>query len=149
MADNLNWLATGPYKEQKIIVWAASFHIVRSIRQISVPGGSVDYSNMTQMGTAAAEMLKSKLYTIGFTAYDGKAGTFFGPKFDIGKAPEGTLEDICFRAGLENGLIPLTADWLSEEQLCRPLGYSWMKSKWSENFDAMIFNRTMTPSTRN
>ena len=148
MADNLNWLATQAYKDRKIIVWAASFHIVRNIQQIKVPDGSIDYSNMTQMGHAAHKMLQSQLFTIGFTAYEGKAGTYFRSAWNIPEAPEGTFEDICFRAGLQNALIPMTAEWMQEPQFSRPLGYAWMESRWHKNFDAMIFNRKMTPSTR-
>ena len=150
MADNLTWLATECYPQRKIIVWAASFHIARNIQQIEVPDGSVDYKNMTQMGHVAHASIKSKkLFTVGFTAYEGRAGTFFRPSFEIAKAPKGTFEDVCFQADLENAFVPLTAKWLDQEQFMRPLGYSWMKSKWSKNFDAMVFNRTMTPSTRN
>ncbi len=155
MADNLNWLATTRYPDRKIIVWAASFHIVRNIQQIKAPDGKVDYSQITQMGHEAHKRLASKLYTIGFTAYDGKAGTYFRPSWNIDKAVGGTLEDVCFQAQLENALVPLTdnnknaaAEWLGKELYSRPLGYSWMRSVWPNKFDAMIFNRTMTPSTR-
>ena len=148
MADNLHWLATHRYPDRKIIVWAASFHIVRNIQDIEAPGGSVDYSDMTQMGHAAHRQLKSKLFTVGFTSFEGRAGTWFRNSWKLDKAPQGTFEDICFQAKLENAFVPLTADWLKEEQFMRPLGYTWMKSNWSENFDAILFNKTMTPSTR-
>ena len=148
MADNLNWLASTRFPDRKMIVWAASFHIVRNIQEIEVPDGSVDYSKMTQMGTLVHQNMKQKIFTVGFTAHQGRAGTFFRPSWNIGKAPAGTLEDIFFEAGLKNAIIPLTADWLQEKQFCRPLGYSWMRSDWSRNFDAIIFNQKMTPSTR-
>ena len=149
MADNLSWLVTEEFPNRKIIVWAASFHIVRNIQQIEVPDGSVDYSELTQMGSQAHETLQSKLYTVGFTAYQGQAGIWFRNSWNIGTAPTGTFEDLCFQAGLENAFVPLTADWHKQERFMRPLGYSWMKSKWSENFDAIVFNRDMTPSTGN
>ena len=34
MAENLLWLSNNEFKNQKIIVWAASFHIVKDIMKI-------------------------------------------------------------------------------------------------------------------
>lgn len=31
--------------------------------------------------------------------------------------------------------------------IARPLGYAWMRANWYRHFDAMVFNKTMSPST--
>jgi len=153
MADNLIWMANKYYPDRKIIVWAASFHIMRNPPEIDVPGGSVDYSKMIQMGHLVHEALGDDVYTVGFTAFEGRAGSWnFGSR-SLPTAIDGTFESICNEAGLENGLVPLDskdedAKWLKEKLVARPLGYTWMKASWGNHFDAMIFNKTMTPSTR-
>ena len=153
MADNLIWLAKKRHPNKKIIVWAASFHIARNVKKIEVPDGSMTYEKTIPMGELIAKEFGKDAYTIGFTTYDGKAGAYFRPTFPIPTAPEGTLEDIFNQAKIENGLVPLTnvgadGDWLKKKILSRPLGYKWMKSSWGDHFDAMIFNKTMKPSTR-
>src|SRR6185312_12546836 len=50
MADNLIWLANRRYTGRKIVVWAASFHIMRNAAGIEVPDGSVNYSTIVPMG---------------------------------------------------------------------------------------------------
>ena len=153
MADNLVWLANKYYANRKIIVWAASFHIARNLSEIEVPGGSINYEGLVQMGHLVDEALGDQVFTVGFTAYEGQAGAYAYPPYPVHKAPEGTFEDACVQAGLQNALVPLREFGLSEdgsqqEFFSRPLGYKWMKSKWSQNFDAMVFNRVMKPSTR-
>ncbi len=153
MAKNLVWMHQKQFPNRKIIVWAASFHIMRNPSGIEVPGKTVDYSEMVQMGHAVDQALGKKVFTIAFTANDGMAGTYFRPPFGIGESPEGTLENIFAQANIENGILALnpTDDggaWLLQEQFSRPLGYSWMKARWGKHFDAMVFNREMKPSTR-
>lgn len=152
MARNLIWQADEYYADRKIIVWAASFHIMRNPADIEVPDGSVDYSNMVQMGQRVHQSLGQRVYTIGFTAHQGRAGSCFGQSWSLDPSPGGTFESICSEAGLENALIPLNTDtspnWLNEKRLARPLGYTWMKARWGQHFDAIVFNKTMTPSTR-
>lgn len=152
MGKNLVWLANDFYQGRKIIVWAASFHIMRNPAEIEVPSGVVNYKDIVPMGHHVARELGDDVFTIAFTAYDGTAGAYFRPNVPIGKAPTGTLEAICNSAGLTNAVIPLReldggGEWLGEKQFSRPLGYSWMKARWPRHFDAMVFNREMKPST--
>lgn len=152
MANNMIWLAKERFPNRKIIVWAASFHIMRNPPEIESFTGSVDYSDMIQMGHRVYEALGDEVYTIGFTAFEGTAGAYFRRHNDIGKAPEGTLESLCEEAGLNHALIPFrgtrdSAPWLHDKLYSRPMGYSWMKASWPNHFDAMVFNRKMNPST--
>jgi hypothetical protein len=84
---------------------------------------------------------------------EGKAGAWFRSSFDLLQAPDATLESSCAEAGLENGLVPFRiggcdVEWLQTPIYARPLGYSWMKPVWPNHFDAIVFNKTMQPSTR-
>lgn len=152
MAENLIWLANTRYPEKKIIVWAASFHIARRLDEIVDPGPAVNYAEIVPMGHTVNSRLGDKVFTVGFSAMDGNAGPWFRQSFRIPPAPEGTFESLCVAAGLENGLVPLRvedsgSEWLRSPLYARPLGYGWMKAVWPNHFDAIIFNRTMEPST--
>lgn len=152
MAENLIWLANTRYPDRKIIVWAASFHIARRLDEIIDSGPSANYNVVVPMGHTVNSRLGNQVFTVGFSALDGNAGPWFREPFRVPPAPEGTFESLCAAAGFENCLVPLRAeddgsDWLRSPLYARPLGYSWMKAIWPNHFDAMIFNRTMEPST--
>ena len=152
MARNLIWMHQQQFKDRKIIVWAASFHIMRNPGSIEVPNNRIDYSKTVPMGSDVHKALGDRVFTIGFTANEGRAGAYFRNKFDIGEASEGTLENVFTQSGIENGIVTLNPTdkagaWLLEKQYSRPMGYSWMKAKWGEHFDAMAFNLEMSPST--
>jgi erythromycin esterase-like protein len=111
------------------------------------------YKELIQMGELVDRSLGDRVFTIGFTAYQGRAGACFRSPFELTEPPEGTLESLMEAAGLENAVVPLRstsadAGWLSEPLYARPLGYRWMLAQWPKHFDAIVFNRTMTPSTR-
>lgn len=153
MAENLIWLAEKRFPDRKIIVWAASFHIMRNPSEIEVPSKVVDYTNVVPMGHLVDQHFGDSVYTVGFTAASGQAGAWFRPPFDLDSPPQGTLEDLCLRAGLEQAFIPLKQtsphnipQWLTKKIFARPLGYSWMMASWARHFDALIFQKEMEPA---
>jgi erythromycin esterase len=153
MANNLLWHARVGCPKRKIIVWAASFHIARNLTSVRVPNSPDQYKMVVPMGQHLFDELGNGLFSIGFTTYSGDAGVFFRAPAKIDAAPSGTLESLAFDSGIENGLIPFRSQddgvrWLLQPLFARPLGYAWMQSSWHENFDAMIFLRTMTPSEK-
>jgi erythromycin esterase len=150
MAENLIWLAEKRFPDRKIIVWAASFHIMRNPSEIEVPSKVVDYTNVVPMGHLVDQLFGESVFTVGFTTAGGQAGAWFRPPFDLDSPPEGTLEDLCLRAGHEHAFVPLKPSstlaipqWLSEKNHARPLGYTWMKAIWPRHFDALIFQKEM------
>jgi erythromycin esterase len=88
MAKNLNWLCNAKYKDQKIIVWAANFHIAKDAgnyvkktwNKKFVPMGSLIANDTT---------LNRSIYVLGFTSYEGEAGRVVGTrtKYKIPKPP--------------------------------------------------------------
>jgi erythromycin esterase len=152
MADNLIRLAKSYYPERKIIVWSASLHIMRNAAGVEVPDGSVSYENTVPMGHTVHEQLGDQVYSIAFIAYDGAAGAWFRNAVAIGPANPGTLEHHMAEAGLENAVLGLRkldegGSWLRQKLAARPLGHHYMRANWPNHFDAVIFNRQMTPST--
>lgn len=157
MGRNLVWLAQERYPGKKIIVWAATFHNARSLRRLDPGLGHPDlkksYATFSPMGEVAHRTLGGRMYSLGFTAATGKAGSVFGRPYDLLKPTPGSLEDLMERAGHGNALVdfrhpPRGGKWLREPLVSRPLGYTEMKGDWTEVLDGMMFIREMTPSTR-
>jgi erythromycin esterase-like protein len=100
------------------------------------------------------EKLGDALYSIGFTAFQGKAGNVFMKKtWDIEPAKEGSLEELFHQTGKELMLIDFKGPgndpqhWLNRPLKSRPLGHASMDAVWTRHLDAMIFTDTLTPST--
>lgn len=150
MARNLIWLAENKYPGRKIIVWAATFHLMRNASSIEAKGMS--YEKTIPMGHLVSEKFGEDVFTLGFTAYEGRAANPWSPSFPLAKPPDGSLEHLCVKAGLGNAVICFRHPkdkpaWLGEKLSSRPLGYMSMRADWTNVLDGMVFTRRMTPST--
>jgi len=153
MAENLIWLAEQHYPERKIIVWAATFHLMRNAPLLKPVKGPVDYERTVPMGHLVAEHFGARCYTLGFSAYRGRGGVPWASSYALEPPPTGCFEDLCFRADLTNAIVDLRspppgAAWLHEDFVARPLGHSPMRGRWHDVVDGLFFQRDMTPSTR-
>jgi erythromycin esterase-like protein len=155
MAQNLLWLAEEACPRNKIIVWSATMHNMRRVDEVQTNKPSLSYEGVVTMGHPVYEKLKDEVYSIGFSAFQGKAGNvFLKEPYDIPPAPENSLEEICHRTGHEmlfidfQGIIGDKAHWLNQKLKARPLGHSVMDAVWPCHLDAIIFTDTVTPSTR-
>jgi hypothetical protein len=95
------------------------------------------------MGQYLKEKYKSKVYTIGFTAYQGFYGLRSRKKIKIPK--EGTLEYLLGKTKYNNCLLPFD-NFNFDNYISRPLGNYYMKNNISNVMDAVIFNRNMEQS---
>jgi erythromycin esterase len=92
MAANLNWLDKVKYSNQKIIVWAHSYHISKCAGQypddfmnVAKPMGSVYTSDSSNFRST---------YIVGFTSYEGTAGRLFQKKtYKVDKPKENSFEN--------------------------------------------------------
>jgi erythromycin esterase len=152
MADNLLWLARDYYPHSKIIVWAASLHIMHNASQIDAGKAGLSYEKLVPMGQTVWNELKERVYTVGFTAFQGQTGNPFFGAHHLKRADNGTLEALCHateRRTLCIDFRSLPADsWLRQPLEARPLGYASMRAVWPNVFDAMIFTDAMFPSAR-
>jgi erythromycin esterase len=154
MADNLIWLANEYYPGRKIIVWAASFHLMHDAPGIvPIENKSLNYKTTVPMGHIVKEKLGPAVYTIAFTAYSGTAGNPFHGSFAIKPAAKDSLEDRLHAAGFDHALVDLRSlpgkeggAWLKEELVARPLGYGPMRAKWPNHFDGIFFSDVMFPN---
>jgi erythromycin esterase len=148
MADNLLWLAREAYSGRKIIVWAATFHNVRNLH-LTNPDTKV-----ITMGHTAWQALGDAIYNVGFTAYEGRVGwTNQETVAELGPPTRDSLEDLWGATTQDNAFLDLRrvaagGEWLQAPLVSRPMGYQPNTADWSKVLDAMVFTRTMQPSTR-
>lgn len=151
MARNLVWLARSRYPGRKIIVWAASFHVMRNAPTIEVLDKKFSYEKTLTMGHDVWKALGPEVFTLGFVAHEGVEGNAFGSAANIGASSKDSLEDLMARAGLMDAIIgfrDLPSDaWLRQKLVSRPLGYTSMRADWTSVFDGVVFNRRMFPAT--
>ena len=152
MGDNLVWLARERYPDRKIIVWAASFHLLRNAPEITPLDAKLSYAGTVPMGHTAAAALGEDYYSIMFLAAGGTAGNpFFGARA-LEAAPAGSLDaELGAEPGLAHAFIDLRSlpegSSLRRQVVARPLGYSPMRAVWPRHFDGVFFSKEMFAST--
>ena len=149
MGDNFLWLAHRAHPTRKIIVWAATSHIIRHrnlLANLNDP--------MVSMGDWIDKAMGAEVYALGFTAYKGRWG-------DVGMAMStavvlpapNSLEDLLFSAGFEYALVNFRnpaagGAWLREPLSCGFLRLKPMITDWTRVVDGMFFIKEMFPCTR-
>ena len=160
MAKNFLALATEKYPKKKIIVWAASYHLMRNPIVVDTlvpkPGGGVKreatYQNSVIMGEEVGKKLGSEIYSVAFLAAEGEWKLLQNK--DATPVPEprnGSIDDLLNKAGHKNAFVDLKGlpkeHWLRTTRIvARPFGYADTEAIWPEVFDAFVFTKTMTPS---
>ena len=159
MADNLIWLAREAFPRRKIIVWAATSHNIRNPHLIEIGNPELSYATRTTMGHLVWQAFGDAVYNVGFTAYEGSVGW---ANNDLGWFPSGpitlrppspdSLEGLWGETRHDNALLdlrrlPAGGDWLRAPLVSQPQGYAPELADWSQVLDAMVFTRTMRPST--
>lgn len=151
MGENLAWLVDEYYAGRKVLVWAASFHLMRNADTIR--SERLDYADTVPMGHVAHELLGEDYYAVAFTAHSGKAGNPFRTAQDLPPPEPDGLEALLHEAAAPYAFLDLRdlapgGEWLRGELSARPLGYSPMRADWTQVFDAFVFTDEMFPSTR-
>lgn len=153
MADNLKWLMQNPYRNRKVVAWAATFHIIRNLNEIDPLEPDLSYSIWIPMGHHLWQEMGDSIYSIGFTAYQGTyLSTSQNKIVEIEPSSTGSIEYLMNEAGIELGMLDLRhlpddGAWLREPLLSRPMGNQEMKSNWSRNLDALFFIKETRHST--
>jgi erythromycin esterase len=149
MAENLVWLAQGAYPGRKIIVWAATSHIIRN-RQALMKGED----DLVLMGDRIDPVLGPEIYALGFTPYEGRSGTvdMATPEKVIPPGRD-SLEELLFSAGFEYAFLDLRnpgagGAWLREPLACRAMTMMAHKADWTRILDGVFFIREMAPCSR-
>ena len=160
MFDRFRWLKEEIYPDEKIIIWAASAHLMRNgiaITRKEAPG-SYGFYPYYQMGDYLYEHYRDELYTIAFTTSEGSYGTVYpeGHKwkaYEEVKAveppiaqsfeaiAEATNADFLF-CDLQH--VPATS-WLARPFVAYPFGFVEDRAVWSSIVDGIFFIKVMKP----
>ena len=145
MAENLIWIKE-KHPDSKIICWGATSHFLYNSKKVRMKNPIVQvlagnyYKKQPMMGEYIKKRFKEKVYTIGFTAFQGDYGLWRRRKIKASK--KGTLEFLLGQSEHDNFLLPLNGLNLDGYK-SRPLGNYYMKNNIHEVMDAVIFNRKM------
>jgi len=145
MGENFVWLAKHAFPTRKIVAWSAMSHVIRN-------RDSVLEGPLVSMGDWIDKAMGSEVYTLGFTAYQGRFGKPGAAlPFEIKPADEGSLEDLMFRADftyawLDFRNLPTDGRWLQGPLSSRTIGYQFKTADWTKIMDGIFFIREMTPS---
>lgn len=148
MASNLMEIKKA-HPDRKIICWGATSHFLYNSEEIEGKGFILktllgDYYKTTpMMGNYIKDILKDKVYTIGFTAFEGEYGYMSRKKIKKGKT--NSVEYLLSKSNKNNFLLDLKNLDFSN-YYSRPLGNYYMTNNIAHVMDAVIFNRNMSPS---
>jgi erythromycin esterase len=152
MAENAIWLLKNKYKNKKVIIWAASYHITKSPEILVAEESKHSFQNKIILGNEIGRTFSSQVYNIGFISYQGKYGVAFDkPKGDkIMPHSANSIEEyvskfkypFCYLSlNKLEGINKMTASINGFNNK----GYS--SSDWFKNFDGIIYIETMYPNT--
>ncbi|MCU0725125.1 MAG: erythromycin esterase family protein [Planctomycetes bacterium] len=145
MAENLAWLAEVRHPGKKIIVWAATMHQARALDEISIGGNAKFYDGCEGMGEAVAARFGRAVFTIGFLAHHGTAGTF-APRFRLEEPREDSFEDVFYRYGAPYLFLDLErAGPLDGPGYASPMSYDrGIRARWPKVLDAFFYVEEMS-----
>lgn len=142
MAENLLWLSNIKFKNEKIIVWAASFHIAKDIMEIEDYQKYVnnfENEDLVTMGDLFNKGFSGKSYYLGFTSY---GGTYrFGT---LKKPTKRSVESILYSQGDNFGFITWKNTASFKPFFMNGTNHIPYKSDWTKNFDGIFYIREMT-----
>ncbi|MEM8523481.1 MAG: erythromycin esterase family protein [Bacteroidota bacterium] len=155
MAENLSYLLSEQYADKKIILFGATYHFMRNNDQLSNAKVKGIYLNESRvMGDLVYDEFEEDIYTIGFTAYEGR----YGREENVEKGKK--VKSPQHTRSLEYQLHQKDHDWAfvslknvaqnpfwSDNPSIRLFDYkSDVESNhWAEVLDAVVFINTMEP----
>lgn len=150
MADTLVWLMTSLYPNRKVVVWAATAHLIRNSDLIENAEHPDWYATAWEMGNHLFPVLGDDLYTIAFTSYAGRSGEIFPEGSgtadvvnDRAPAPPDSFEAVAHAVGEPYLFVDLRSapreHWLRGAFVSLALGRLVNTAPWSKVVDAFFF----------
>lgn len=148
MAGNLRWLIQHKYPNQKMIVWAANSHIVKSNSRLLTK----KFAKPSSMGYlfTSDPVMQNKTYIIGFTGLQGETGWITtSRKYEIPKAEKNGIESWLADKMINYGFVDFKtfrkrnpAD--NESFNMRYTNWISVKLPWHNIFDGVFYISDMT-----
>jgi erythromycin esterase len=155
MADNLRWLIDTAYAGRKVIVWAHNAHVMNAWYGPAFDRVSLEplADGMKPLGVWVDEWYRDRVYTIGFTAWQGSDGFVGAPPAALPPAPSGSLEERLHRLAAPEVFLPLRGRAarsrlpVASVSLRIPKYEVETVANPAQPFDALYFIDTMQPAT--
>lgn len=149
MAANLESLLEKRYPKRKLILWAATMHVVRKAEGIQF-AMTKNYRGVRPLGSYVAKQLGKDYYVIGFDCAEGKTGFPWQAARELRPAPRGSFAALAKRAGLGGAFVEVRGakgdNPFARKCIARPLGHTAMRARWPAHLDAMVYIPKMEPS---
>lgn len=146
MSDNFLWLKNKVFPDEKIIVWASSYHLFKGYRDLIYPVSKIDTINS---GTLIADEIEDELYILGFTSNKGKAGRLYNPKYDLKESKPNYFEAFIGETGAKYAFLNFSnIDNPEYENLSfwmKGLLHTPNKFYWTRMFDGVFYIEEMYP----
>ena len=144
MSANLEWLARTGYPDRKIIVWAATSHILRDRGALLAEHDAAH--RMVPMGFYIDQTFGDAAYVLAFTAGQGATGSL-SRRTDTawGAAPADSIEAELLATDLPYAFVELTPSRTA--RVSWSLGFAPLPGYWDRAVDGFFFIRDMQPTT--
>lgn len=169
MGRNMVWLANQGLKDKKIILWAATFHMLADASAIETP----EQPGVLRFTQVAGEQLHAEspedIYSIAVVTDHGQMGRPMWPEpRDVQPSTPGGFEDLASRVGHPFLFVDLTrlpqSHWLRKPLTAKTLGTIWfdnqtpneafedgglgdVHARWAQQINAFLFIETMFPAS--
>jgi erythromycin esterase len=148
MADNVDFLKTVVYPDEKMIVWAHNLHIRHNNQELDIS----TYEKIKSMGSWMHDRYPDELYTIGFYMYEGQGSYNNREIYDIQSHSRNSLESILHSSGYESCFVDLKHqkiskgnEWMVSEIPTKPWGIQDLNMVPKDQYDAILFIDSVSP----
>ena len=150
MAKNLQWLIDHKFKDQKIIVWAADAHVIKSLKNMK---DAFFYNSSTMGDTFVSNFTgPGKVYVLGFTSYGGTAGRIGFKPFKL-LPPKSNGFETWIDPNYKYAFVDFDAynrsSTADEYFFSKAMNHMSYLGKWNRLFDGLFFIRDMYPCEPN
>jgi erythromycin esterase len=149
MADNIVWLLSEKFKGEKIIVWAANYHISKFVNNAVEKDKYFHNDNAIPMGEFLNNKLGHEMYAIGICSYSGER-TLVENEFKTTSIKPRTslsLEYYLHHKGHNYAYVDFARRPSDLRFKIAGLFHYELEGKWGRVFDALIFIDKMKPLT--
>lgn len=132
MAKNLLWLINTQHKSEKVIVWAATFHVARNLKDVEPR-----FAALRSMGEQVASVLGTTTFVIGTTARTGA----IDEKESLPPPHAESWESVSARLCPSSCLVDLTTPGMPSTLRtlrARAVGFTELATDWSRVVDGLL-----------
>lgn len=149
MADNIAWLTTEKYKNQKIIVWAANYHIAKNVSSEVMRDKYFENTKAAAMGDYLSELISDNIYSIGLISYTGVRSLPEDNFRTIEMKPrtKGSIENFLYTRGFDYSFVNFQSCGIESKFKMAGFSHYELVGNWTRVFDGLLFIKLMTPIT--